>query len=110
MNKFQPFFIACAGVFASTLFAAEIGQPQGTETEAASTDEAVTGEQEKSSASEDGPAEKSEEIVCKTIRVVNSRIPQRVCMMKYQWEAQREDALRNKESNRNRNSSCGVRC
>lgn len=56
--------------------------------------------------------EKSEKIVCKTSRVVNSRIPQRTCMTQWQWDERQRAAIENREQNRNRNSSCGasVRC
>lgn len=50
--------------------------------------------------------------VCKSVRLVDSRIPQRICMKQWEWEEKQRAEMENKTQNRNRNSSCGnaIRC
>jgi len=68
---------------------------------------ALAADEKEQSANDDAEA-----TVCKYAKLVNSRIPQRVCMKQHEWDAMEREQLENKRSNRNRNSSCtdGGRC
>lgn len=46
-------------------------------------------------------------VTCKYTLVVDSRIPQRVCMTNFEWEDRQRAQMESKRSGRNRNSSCG---
>jgi Spy/CpxP family protein refolding chaperone len=59
-------------------------------------------------ASTDGKAKpNSEEKVCKTTYVVNSRIPKRICMTRAEWDQMEEDVQQAERSSRNRTNVCG---
>ena len=52
-----------------------------------------------------------EEVICKVTKVVDSKIPQRVCLTRFEWEDRRRAQMEAKRSSQNRNSYCGsVRC
>ncbi|MDN3646086.1 hypothetical protein QWY75_07690 [Pontixanthobacter aestiaquae] len=53
-----------------------------------------------------------EAITCKYIKLVRSRIPERVCRTNFEWTELKREQLQAKEQNRNRSSTCGtsIRC
>lgn len=53
----------------------------------------------------DAKSEK-DEIVCKSTFVLGSKIPQRVCMRKSEWEDRQRDQRENYRGGRNGSSSC----
>lgn len=48
-----------------------------------------------------------EEISCKFKKVVDSRIPQKICLTNFEWEERRRAQIEAKRSSRNKNSVCG---
>ncbi|TNE33614.1 MAG: hypothetical protein EP350_03715 [Alphaproteobacteria bacterium] len=57
----------------------------------------------------DKEAEKSDldKVKCKFTMVVDSRIPQKICMTEFEWEQRRRDQIEARRSSQNRSSSCG---
>ena len=55
----------------------------------------------------DEPKTDPEEVICKTTTVVDSKIPQRVCLTRFEWEDRRRAQMEAKRSSKNRNSVCG---
>ena len=47
-----------------------------------------------------------EEVVCKHTKVVDSKIPQRVCLTKFEWEDRQRAQMEAKRSSKHRNSYC----
>lgn len=47
-----------------------------------------------------------EKVVCKYTKVVDSKIPQRVCLTTFEWEDRQRAQLEGKRSSKNRNSYC----
>lgn len=48
-----------------------------------------------------------EDVVCKVTKVVDSKIPQRVCLTRFEWQDRRRAQMEAKRSSKNRNSYCG---
>lgn len=46
-------------------------------------------------------------VVCKYEKVVGSRISQKICMSKFEWEDRQRVQVEARRSSQNRNSSCG---
>ena len=47
-------------------------------------------------------------VTCKTATVVDSKIPQRICMTNFEWADRRRAQEEAQRGSRNRNSSCGA--
>lgn len=58
----------------------------------------------------DGPkAIKDERVTCKTLHVVDSRIPQKICKPNHVWAEERRAQIEARRSSANGFSSCGDR-
>lgn len=52
-----------------------------------------------------------EAVRCEYKKVVNSRIPQKICLTNYEWEERRRIQIEEQRSNRNNSSTCiGSNC
>ena len=50
-----------------------------------------------------------DEIICKYEKVVGSRIPEKICLSRFEWEERKRIQLENKRSSRNNHSSADLR-
>ena len=50
--------------------------------------------------------ENPEDVICKYSKVVDSKIPQRICLTRFEWEDRRRAQMEAKRSSKNRNSYC----
>jgi len=48
-----------------------------------------------------------ETIKCKSVQLVHSRIPTKICQTEAEWEAERQKQIDDRRSRRSRVSSCG---
>lgn len=58
------------------------------------------------SGSEPRAAQDPDEIQCKYLRVVDSKIPQKICRTKFEWEQERQAQIEERRSSRSFSSRC----
>lgn len=91
-------------ILGSAAFAQDAADTNADEQTTAAGEE--TSEAVNADAETEGAEDPGDRMRCKQVRVVNSRIPTRVCLTVDEWEARNRETLEEKRRMRNRNSYC----